>query len=416
MSAQKIQIIGIGDDGAAGLTAAARNQIEAADLVMGEAGPLAAVSALVAGRQHPVEGNLKAVVAALREHDGKRIVILASGDPLFYGMARYLCQQFGKERFDVLPHVSSMQLAFARLKESWDDAYLANLATQPMDRVLEKIRTSQKAGLFTTEEATPQAIAQALLDRQIDYFKAYVCENLGGRDECVTQAPIDELAAMEFNSLNVLVLVRLPDTPDRPAAMIGRRLFGNPDEMFLQSKPQRGLLTPSEVRCIALSQLDLGSRSVVWDVGAGSGSVAVEAAQIAASGEVFAIEMAAEDHGLISANAERFGVGNLVPVLGQAPDAWSKLPDPDAIFIGGTGRVVARIAEQAVSRLKPGGRIVVNVSSIENVAAVRETLTRLCGEARAWMVQISRGNDQLESLRFDSLQPSFLLGAVRPEE
>ena len=247
MSDQKIQIIGIGDDGAAGLTAAARGEIEAAELVMGESGPLAAVSALVAGREHPVEGNLEAVVAAIREHGKKRVVILASGDPLFYGMARYLCQQFGKERFDVQPHVSSMQLAFARLKESWDDAYLANLATQPMDRVLEKIRTSQKAGLFTTEQATPQVIAQALLDRQIDYFKAYVCENLGGRDECVTQASLDELAGMEFSSLNVLVLVRLPDTPDRPTAMIGRRLFGNPDEMFLQSKPQRGLLTPAEV-------------------------------------------------------------------------------------------------------------------------------------------------------------------------
>ena len=125
--------------------------------------------------------------------------------------------------------------------------------------------------------------------------------------------------------------------------------------------------------------------------------------------------MAAEDHALISANAERFGVSSLVPVLGQAPDAWSQLPDPDAVFIGGTGRVVAEIAAQAVGRLKPGGRIVVNVSSIENVAAVRETLTDLCGEARAWMVQVSRGNDQLGALRFDSLQPSFLLGAVRPE-
>ena len=321
MAPAKIQIIGISDDGAAGLTESARQHLTDADLLMGESAPLRAVADASDARQVVIGGDLEAAVTTITDNQDKKIVVLASGDPLFYGTARYLCQKLGKERFEVMPHVSSMQLAFARVKESWDDAYLANLATQPLERVVERIRISEKAGLFTTDSASPQIIARALLDRQIDYFQAYVCENLGSPDERVTQTALTELADLSFGPLNVMVLVRTPGSPDRPTAMEGRKLFGNPDEMFLQSKAQRGLLTPTEVRCVALALLDLGPHSTVWDVGAGSGAVAVEAAQLASAGEVYAIEMSAEDHGLIAANAERFGVANLAPILGQAPQA-----------------------------------------------------------------------------------------------
>ena len=414
MAPAKIQIIGISDDGAAGLTESARQHLTDADLLMGESAPLRAVADASDARQVVMGGDLEAAVTTITDNQDKKIVVLASGDPLFYGTARYLCQKLGKERFEVMPHVSSMQLAFARVKESWDDAYLANLATQPLERVVERIRISEKAGLFTTDSASPQIIARALLDRQIDYFQAYVCENLGSPDERVTQTALTELADLSFGPLNVMVLVRTPGSPDRPTAMEGRKLFGNPDEMFLQSKAQRGLLTPTEVRCVALALLDLGPHSTVWDVGAGSGAVAVEAAQLASAGEVYAIEMSAEDHGLIAANAERFGVANLAPILGQAPQAWSDLPDPDAIFIGGTGRVVGEIVEHALPRLKSGGRIVVNVGSVENLTKVRQVLEAACGESDARMVQIARGNPQFDQLRFESLQPTFLVSATKP--
>ena len=252
------------------------------------------------------------------------------------------------------------------------------------------------------------------MDRRIDYFSAYVCENLGSPDERVTQGELSEVADQEFGPLNVMVLVRKPDVPDRPASMIGRRLFGNPDELFLQSRPKHGLLTPSEVRSIALAELDLGPTSVVWDVGAGSGSVSIEAAQIAAAGTVYAIEMDPEDHQVSGANAERFGVGNLIRVLGQAPDAWRDLPSPDAVFVGGTGRHVTTIVEPAFARLRGGGRLVAHVGSIESIADVHAALARLAGDAQVWLMQLARGNCQLERLRFESLNPSFLVRAVKP--
>lgn len=408
----KIHVIGVGDDGLEGITQNARQLIESADVLVGTASTL---KLMPGGKKHVVVGeDLQEAVSALEKLSAERTVVLASGDPLFYGVARYLCDKLGKDRFEVLPHVSSMQLAFARVKESWDEAYLTNLSNHKLPAVLERIRIAEKVGLFTTEEQSPAAVASALLERGIDYFTAYVCENLGSPDERVTQGELADFTDQTFAPLNVMILVRKPDVPDRPTDSVGHRLFGNPDEAFLQSKPKQGLLTPAEVRSMALAQLDLGPMSIVWDVGAGSGSVAIEAAQIADQGSTFAIEMDPDDHELIVENAKRFGVRNLVPVLGRAPDAWKDLPAPDAIFVGGTGREIRRIVEAAYDRLKPGGRLVSNVASIENVGDVHAVLHGRNPDVQVWMINLARGTFQMERIRFDALNPTFLLAVVKP--
>jgi precorrin-6Y C5,15-methyltransferase (decarboxylating) len=410
--AGKTYIIGIGDDGLEGVTSAARQLIEQAELLIGAEHTLARLPRLAAERL-VVGGNLDGVVDRLAHAKGKRAAVLVSGDPLFYGMARYLCDKLGKDRFEVLPHVSSMQLAFARVKESWEEAYLTNLANHSLDHVVEKIRTAEKVGLFTTESQPPSAVAKALLARRIDYFNAYVCENLGSPDERVTQGDLKELAEQDFASLNVMILVRKPGAPDRPSERIGRRVFGNPDEVFLQTKPKKGLLTPSEVRSMALAEMDLGPTSTVWDIGAGSGSVAIEAAQLASAGTTYAIEMDADDHNLIRENAERFGVTNLVAVLGRAPDAWDNLPAPDSIFVGGIGREISQLVDLAYDRLRPRGRLVANVGSIENLADLHATLHRRVPDVKVWMINVARGTYQLERVRFDALNPTFLLAVVK---
>ncbi len=409
----RIHIIGIGDDGLDGLTAAGRQLIENADLLVGAEHTLVQVPKGRAERL-VLSSNLDEAVTRLSAVGERRTVVLASGDPLFYGVARYLCDKLGKDRFEVVPHVSSMQLAFARVKESWEDAYLTNLANHALEEVLERVRGASKVGLFTSEQHPPGAVAAALLARRIDYFSAYVCENLGSPDERVTQGELADIAAERFSPLNVMILIRKPNVPDRPSESIGRRLFGNPDEVFLQSKPKQGLLTPCEVRAMALAQMDLGPASIVWDIGAGSGSVSIEAAQIAADGKTYAIEMDPDDHALILANSQHFGVRNLVPVLGRAPEAWSALPDPDAVFVGGTGREVSRIAELAYERLRPGGRLVAHVASLDSFHGVHEALQRHAGDVKIWMINLARGNYQLERLRFEALNPTFLLAVKKP--
>ena len=411
-TSEKIHIVGIGENGLDGLTAAARELIQNAQVLVGDEHTLASMPSSKAQRL-TVGVDLDATVQRIAAAAGQRVVVLASGDPLFYGVARYLCDKLGKDRFEVVPHVSSMQLAFARVKESWEDAFLTNLSTRDLPGVVERIRGAEKVGLFTTEDCPPASVARAMLDRGLDYFTAYVCENLGSPDERVTQGELGELADQAFAPLNVMILVRKPNVPDRPREAIGRRLFGNPDDAFLQSKPKRGLLTPAEIRAMALAEMDLGPASIVWDIGAGSGSVAVEAAQIARDGRVFAVEMDVEDHRLIIENAKRFGVGNLVPVLGHAPEAWRDLPTPDAVFIGGTGQGISRLVEEAYGRLRPGGRLVATSSSIDNLAETHRALHARCPEVKVWMLSLAHGNCQMERLRFDAMNPVFLVAVVK---
>ncbi|MEC8556026.1 MAG: precorrin-6y C5,15-methyltransferase (decarboxylating) subunit CbiE [Planctomycetota bacterium] len=416
----KITIIGIGDDGIEGLTHQAREALQSARRVLGPSGLMEKVAPIFGDPppdQQILSADLEAmpatIEAAISDSADEAPIMLASGDPLFYGTTRFLFDRLGKDRFEVFPHVSSMQLAFARVKESWDEAYLTNLATQSLPKVVDRIRVAEKVGVFTSIELTPRDLAQALLEQGVDYFTVYVCENLGSKDECVTRGSLAQIANQDFANLNVMILVRMPDVPDRPASMQGRKVFGNPDDCFLQSQPKRGLLTQCEVRVLALSEMDLGPGSTAWDVGAGSGSVAIEAAQLAPGGQVFGIEMDVEDYNLLIENSRTFGVNNLTPVLGEAPAAWKDLPAPDAIFIGGTGRGVLQIIDSAWPRLKAGGRLVVQMASLDTVTALVDSLKKLGVDPQVLMINLARSREQLDALRLEAANPAFLVSVKK---
>ncbi len=412
----KLVIVGIGDDGLAGLTESARRTVATADVILGPPSILALLESLSAPKQ-ALEPDMSVALRQVREAMAySKPVLVSGGDPLFYGVARYLCDRLGKDHFEVVPHVSSMQLAFARIKESWEDAYLTSLAGRPIEAVVDRIRTAEKIGLFSSDACSPARSARELLDRGIDYFRGYVCENLGSPDERVTQAELEDLAAMDFNRLNVLILIRKPNRPDRASRRSRHRLFGNPDDAFAQSLPKRALITQAEVRAIALAQLDIRSTSIVWDIGAGSGSVAIEAAQLASSGMVYAVEPEPADVALLQANAEAFGVPNIRSVVGRAPEILADLPEPDAVFVGGTGRQVDLVLSTAYSRLCHGGAMAVNVATIEGLATAYHTLKALAGVVAVWNVTIARGIEQMDRLRFDAVPPTFLLAVTKRDQ
>lgn len=405
----KVSIIGLGPDGLGGLSARSRDLLAAAEMVFGSDAALRLLPELRAERVR-IGSDLPDVVEKLRSALGKkRLAIIATGDPLFYGTARYLCDKIGEEQFEVVPHVSSMQLAFARIKESWEEAYLTDLAARPLDDAIDKIRTAETVGLFTSEANHPARVARELLARGIDYFTAWVCENLGGKDERITRGELTDIRDMKFDPLNILILKRKPDRPDRPRASPHFRRFGNPDDVFAQTRPKTGLITQAEVRAVALSQLDLQPGQVMWDVGAGSGSVAIEAAALVAPGHVYAIEQDSADYHLIVANAEAFGASNVKPVFGTAPEVFSGLPSPDAIFVGGNGGEVARLLEASYNALRPGGRLATNVGTMEMLTATYAVLKRLATRVEVLLMNLSRGVEQLESLRFEAVNPTFLL-------
>ncbi|SIO65488.1 precorrin-6Y C5,15-methyltransferase (decarboxylating) [Singulisphaera sp. GP187] len=415
-SRSKLVIVGIGDDGLAGMTESARRIVAEAEVILGAPAMLVLLDGL-SGRKEALEPDMPAALRQVREAlASQRAVLVSGGDPLFYGVARYLCDRLGKDQFEVIPHVSSMQLAFARVKESWEDAYLTSLAGRPLEAIVDRIRTAEKVGLFSSDEHPPNRLARALLDRGIDYFRAYVCENLGSPDERVTQAELSDLASMDFDPLNVLILIRKPNRPDQANRAGRHRLFGNADDVFAQTLPKRGLITQSEVRSIALAQLDIRPTSVVWDIGAGSGSVAIEAAQLAYQGMVYAVEPEPADVALIEANAESFGVPNVRPVQGRAPEVLASLPDPDAIFVGGTGRQVVLVLRSAYARLCPGGRMAVNVVTIDGLATALETLKQLTPEVQVWNISIARGIEQMDRVRFEAINPTFLLAVTKTHD
>lgn len=411
----KIHILGIGDEGPGGLTEHCRSILAEADLVIASPSVVDQLKATNATQADLVayRGDLDEVVDVINQNRNRRIVILTLGDPLFFGTTRYLCDRIGKDEFEILPHVSMMQLAFARIRESWDEAFLSDLAQRPLDTLFDRIRFAEKVGLFTTEEATPAAVARMLIENDADYFRAYVCEDIASPHERITECSLQELAEMEFGSLNVLILVRNDNRPESPSAANNLSLFGNPDEFFLQSQPKRGLLTPAEIRCIALGTMNLNPDSIVWDVGAGSGSVSIESARLCTQGQVFAIEMDRNDYQLLQTNADRFKIDNIVPVHGEAPAAWQDLPAPDSIFIGGTGRSVGEIAPAAFEALKPGGTIVIHVAGMTRANDLFYGFHRAGYHPEIRLLNFSRGHLQFDSLRFDAVNPSFLISCVK---
>jgi precorrin-6Y C5,15-methyltransferase (decarboxylating) len=410
----KIPIVGVGPDGLVGLTARSRDLLTSAEVVFGSDSVLRLLPELNAERVR-IGADLPDVVERLKASLGrKRLAIAAGGDPLFYGTARYLCEKVGPEFFEVVPHVSSMQLAFARLKETWEEAYLTDLSARPLDAVIDKIRGAETAGLFTSDAYPPGRVARELLARGIDYFTAVVCENLGGKDERITRGELADLQAMTFDPLNILILRRKPNRPDARRAGAKLRRFGNPDDVFAQTRPKSGLITQAEVRSVALAQMDLQPGDVMWDVGAGSGSVAIEAAQLVSPGVVYAIEQDAADFHLIGANLETFGVKNVKPVFGTAPAVFAGLPAPDAIFVGGNGGEVSRLLEASFAVLRPGGRLVSNGGTLEMLSATYVVLKRLAGTVDVLLMNLSRGVEQMESLRFEAVNPTFLLRVRKP--
>lgn len=191
---------------------------------------------------------------------------------------------------------------------------------------------------------------------------------------------------------------------------------GIPDEEFHCREPRRGLITKAEVRVISLAKLRLREDSVVWDIGAGSGAVAVEAALIAGKGSVWAVEKNAEDMDNVIHNIEKFSVPNVAAVHARAPEGLDGFPDPDAVFIGGSGGEMRRILEVVSKRLKAGGRVVVNAITLDSSHEAVSALRDLGFEVEATLVQIARSKPLLGMMSFEALNPIYVIAGKRPGE
>ncbi|MBU0663208.1 MAG: precorrin-6y C5,15-methyltransferase (decarboxylating) subunit CbiE [Proteobacteria bacterium] len=299
----------------------------------------------------PVQEALEQVAFELAQGD---VAILASGDPLFFGIGRTLLQSFGPDRITIYPALSSMQNAFSRFKIPWDDARFLSLHGRATNNLASSILIHNKVFLFTDHSFSPDLIAHSLLTecgKAIDTeYMVHVAENLGMDNERLHTGTLSEIAVRSFSPLNVMILLKISPRSTLPP-------FGLSEDEIVHS---RGLITKNEVRAASLHALKLPRQGVFWDVGAGSGAVGLEAARLFPELQVFAVEREDEQIGNIEKNREHFQAWNLQVFHGSAPDTLPALPAPDRVFIGGSGGQLHAIIKHAAEKLNPGGRIVVN--------------------------------------------------------
>jgi len=366
-----IHVVGIGLDGRDGLAASVQQVIEAAAILAGSDRHLSYFP------DHPAQRwSLPGLAVALQSHLAQshpaRVVVLTSGDPLFFGLGRYLLQHLPAKALTFHPHVSAIQLAFSRIKLPWQDATLVSAHGRSLDR----LEASLKAGaspiaVLTDDVNSPGAIARFIQDLSLpNDYQLWICENLGGTDERIRQLPLAATSSIEVSPLNVVILQRRETSP-LPATL---PLLGIPDSVFLSFRDRPGLMTKREVRIAILGELALQPGQVIWDIGAGTGSVSIEAARLVPDGQIWAIEKTPVGCELIRQNVTRFGADAVHVVAGRAPAALIDLPAPHRIFIGGSGGLLTPILEQCAPVLRPEGRIVLAIATLEHLAEVNQWL------------------------------------------
>lgn len=422
-----IYVIGIGVDGRRSITERPLRIIENAGLVVGGKRHLDEFPDS-AGKKLFIKGGLERVAKeiesffSIRKAAGGRnnhVAVLATGDPSLYGIADFIMKRFGKRRVEIIPNVSVVQEAFARIKENMRGLKVLSAHGRSLeDGLVQDILSAEKAAIFTDPENTPEKIAAAMMDKGVTGNTVYVCSEIGLPGESVKKGTLEKIARSgPYPKLNTMVFVKDKKSGRAaPGIRLCSRPPGIPDKEFVSST---GMITKEEVRVVALSKLRLEEDSVVWDIGSGSGSVAVEASLLAPQGAVYAVEKNKTRVRDIKKNRARFGAGNLHIIEGVAPgclaSASSRAPTaPDAVFVGGGGKDLARILSLAGKKVRNGGRVVVNAVSLETASTAFEFFGKKGWKRELVLVSVSRSKSTGALNMLSAGNPVFIISGVRP--
>ncbi len=418
-------IIGVLDNGAAGMTQMALELIQQADLLIGNGRTLGLFASDIKpnAETKDLTGNFSKIpgwISAALEQN-RQAVVLATGDPLCHGIAHYLIKKLGSEQCAVIPNTSILQLAFARLGLPWQEAQICSIHgkdtgewspdAEPDHRLyplLHKIRQQGLLAIFTSHANSPGRIARMLDACSLaDDYEIAVAEQLLLPDEQTFGfMSVDEVKQRQFADPNIVIL--------RPTSVPSPQiLFGLADECYQQRKPDKGLITKREVRAVSLAHLQLRPNSIVWDIGAGSGSVGMEAARLCPDGFVFAIEKNSDDAAIIQQNQQQFKLTNYQLTQAKAPQGLEQWPDPDAVFIGGSGGNLEQLIETSLARLKSGGRLVMNFITLENMHSAITQLKKLHANWELCQLQVSRNKPILDMQRLQAETPVWIISAQR---
>lgn len=400
-----IGVVGLGLEGMASASPRGRRLLAQAKVIVGADRHLAMVEGCPAERVRwdGVPAHLGDLLAG---HVTAPTVLLASGDPNLFGIGASLVERLGANSVDIEPSVSSIQLALARAGVPIAGTAMLSAHGRPLKAAAGQAAAGRRSAILTDPENDPAAVAAALRDAGVEpEARLVVCERLGGPDERVREGTLADPPGGPFDALSVVVL----DRGAAPGPGLGR-----PETEY---EHDAGQITKSEVRAIALAALDPGPEDVVWDLGAGSGSVAVEAGRLAQRGAVYAVERRPERAEQARRNAA--WSWNVEVLTGEASELVPQLPAPDAVFLGGGGDAIGSLVELCLRRLgeRPSpiaGRLVANLATLESLAEAVATLRQAGLERRLSQVTIARGRDLAGRLGWEALNPVQILSVKVP--
>jgi precorrin-6B C5,15-methyltransferase / cobalt-precorrin-6B C5,C15-methyltransferase len=351
-----LSIVGIGEDGVEGLSATARGLIGSADIVFGGRRHLALAAPLIRGAARPWPSPFDGAADEVLAHRGRPVCVLASGDPFHYGVGAVLARRIDAREMNVLPAPSAFSLAAARLGWSLPQSVLLSLHGRALDLIRPHLQPGARILTLTSDGEGPAALAKLLTEIGFGASQLAVLEALGGPRERIRSTIAN---AYNFGAVEALNVVAI-EVVAAPGARVLARASGLPDNLFEHD----GQITKREIRALTLSALSPRRGELLWDIGAGCGSVAIEWMLADPSTTAIAVEQRAGRAARIWRNAAAFGVPGLEVIEGAAPAALAGLATPDAVFVGG-GASDAGVLDAASRALRPGGRLVVNAVTLE---------------------------------------------------
>ncbi len=359
----------------------------------------------------PLEPVLQTIGERLQE--GKEVVVVASGDPLYFGIAHTLIRRFGEGEVDILPNISSLQAAASRIKAPWQEVVSVSLhGRENMGELLSLLMQHDRVAALTDQRNIPSAIAQTLMERAVSEngshrqpFMLWVFEDMESEKERVSRYTPEEAAQMSFSRLNMVLVERTAPSP-------GELRTGIPDEAFCC---ESRVITKWPVRAVGLAGLGPVPGDVVWDLGAGCGGVSIEAAAIIRRGRIFAVERRGGRVADIRRNVAKFGALIVEAVHGTAPECLEELPDPDKIFIGGGLSTTTELLDTAASRLKPGGRMVIHCVLLDSLALVISFLKQHFWPHEVTLIHPSQSHELAGDIHFKAHNPVFVISTSKPE-